>query len=86
MTDSTTDTRRIRHDIDRTQREMSRTIDEIGVRFSPDYIMHRTKESARRAGVNTSRSLMEKVKANPIPAAMVGIGLYLMMHSSDVAR
>jgi uncharacterized protein YjbJ (UPF0337 family) len=83
MTDSSTDTRRIRHDIDRTQREMSRTIDEIGVRLSPDYIMHRTKESARRAAVNKSRTLMDKVKANPIPAAMVGVGLFLMMRSDD---
>ena len=83
MTDSSADTRRIRHDIDRTQREMSRTIDEIGVRFSPDYIIQRTKASARRAGVNTSRSLIDKVKSNPIPAAMVGVGLYLMMRNHE---
>ena len=34
------------------------------------------------AGVNASRSLMDKVRDNPIPAAMVVIGLFLMMRGS----
>lgn len=79
------DTRRIRDDIQRTQREMSRTIDEIEDRLSPRNVMQRTKESVRRAGVNKTRSLVDKVKANPIPAAMAGIGLYLLMRDNERA-
>ncbi|HEY0144186.1 MAG TPA: DUF3618 domain-containing protein [Thermoanaerobaculia bacterium] len=81
--DDQNETRRIRDDIERTQREMSRTIDEIEDRLSPRNVMQRTKESVRRAGVNKTRSLVDKVKANPIPAAMAGIGLYLLMRDHD---
>ncbi|HEX6159193.1 MAG TPA: DUF3618 domain-containing protein [Thermoanaerobaculia bacterium] len=83
--DDNQDTRRIREDIQRTQREMSRTIDEIEDRLSPRNVMQRTKESVRRAGVNKTRNLVDKIKANPIPAAMAGIGLYLLMRDDDRA-
>src|SRR5687767_2591452 len=76
-------TRAIRRDIERTQREMSRTIEEIQQRLSPQYIMQRTKDSVREAGVRTSRSVIDKIKANPIPAAMVGIGLFLLARDND---
>jgi ElaB/YqjD/DUF883 family membrane-anchored ribosome-binding protein len=72
----------LRRDIERTQREMSRTIDEIQHRLSPHYMMQRTKDSMREAGVNASRGFMDKVRDNPIPAAMVGIGLFLLMRDS----
>ncbi|HEU4520362.1 MAG TPA: DUF3618 domain-containing protein [Thermoanaerobaculia bacterium] len=72
----------LRRDIERTQREMSRTIDEIQHRLSPHYMMERTKDSMREAGVNASRGLMDKVRDNPIPAAMVGVGLFLLMRDS----
>ena len=77
------DTRAIRRDIERTQREMSRTIEEIQQRLSPQHIMQRTKDSVREAGVRTSRSVIDKIKANPIPAAMVGIGLFLLARDND---
>ena len=73
----------IRRDIDRTQREMSRTIDEIQQRLSPHHMMQRTKNSMREAGVNASRSFMDKVRDNPIPAAMVGVGMFLLMRDRD---
>ena len=76
-------TNELRRDIARTQREMSETIDEIHYRLSPRYLMNQTKESARRVGVSTSQKFMNKVKENPIPAAMVGVGLWLLMRGSD---
>ena len=76
-------TQAIRRDIERTQREMSHTIDEIQYRLSPAYMKERARESVRRAGVRTSRSTIERVKANPVGAAMVGVGLYLLMRSDD---
>ena len=72
-------TRDIRNEIEQTQRDMSRTIDEIQHRLSPNYMMQRTKESIREAGVKTSRSVVDRIRENPIPAAMVGMGLYLLM-------
>jgi ElaB/YqjD/DUF883 family membrane-anchored ribosome-binding protein len=33
--------------------------------------------------VRTSRSVIDKIKANPIPAAMVGIGLFLLARDND---
>ena len=72
----------LRRDIERTQREMSRTIDEIQHRLSPHYMMQRTKDSMREAGVNASRSFIDKVRDNPIPAAMVGVGMFLLMRDS----
>ena len=73
----------LRRDIERTQREMSRTIDEIQHRLSPNYMMQRTKESMKEAGVHASRSFIDKVRDNPIPAAMVGIGMWLLMRSDS---
>lgn len=74
-------TKDIRRDIERTQREMSETIDEIQYRLSPRHLKEQTKASVRRAGVRTSRGVMDHVKGNPIGAAMVGVGLMLLMRS-----
>jgi ElaB/YqjD/DUF883 family membrane-anchored ribosome-binding protein len=69
----------IRRDIARTQRELAETIDEIQYRLSPDHIMEQTKEKVRRAGVRTSRKMIDRIKENPIPTAMVGMGLWMLM-------
>jgi ElaB/YqjD/DUF883 family membrane-anchored ribosome-binding protein len=73
----------IRRDIERTQQEMSRTIDEIQYRLSPHTMMERTKHSMREAGVKASRGMMDRVRDNPLGAAMVGVGLYLLMRDSS---
>jgi hypothetical protein len=73
----------IRRDIERTQREMSRTIDEIQHRLSPQYMMQRTKQSMREAGVKATRSFSDRVRSNPIGAAMVGAGLWMLMRDND---
>ena len=73
----------IRRDIERTQREMSRTIDEIQHRLSPHYMMQRTKDSMREAGVKASRSFGDRVRNNPIGATMVGVGLWMLMRDND---
>jgi hypothetical protein len=83
MNSSHRSTEDIRRDIARTQREMSSTIDEIQYRLSPDHLKQQTKESIRRAGVNTSRGIADKVKSNPLGAAMVGVGLWLMFRDND---
>jgi ElaB/YqjD/DUF883 family membrane-anchored ribosome-binding protein len=77
------DTREIRRDIDRTQREMSHTIDEIQYRLSPHYMMERTKDSVREAGLRTSHTIMDRIRENPLGAAMVGVGVFLLMRGHD---
>lgn len=86
------DVRDIRHDIRRTQHDISRTLDAIQERLSPHHLMQQTKNSVknsvRRAGVTTSRKFIDKVRDNPVPAAMVGVGLWLLMrdNASDRSR
>jgi ElaB/YqjD/DUF883 family membrane-anchored ribosome-binding protein len=72
----------IRRDIADTQREMSHTIDEIQYRLSPAHMKAQARESVRRAGVSTTRGTIDRVKSNPLGAAMVGVGLYLLMRPS----
>lgn len=76
----------IRRDIAATQREMSHTIDEIQYRLSPAHIKEQARESVRRAGVRTKRGTIDRVKANPLGAALVGAGLYLLMRDNDHER
>jgi ElaB/YqjD/DUF883 family membrane-anchored ribosome-binding protein len=71
----------IRRDIAETQREMSQTIDEIQYRLSPAHMKAQARESVRRAGVRTTRGTIDRVRANPLGAAMVGAGLYLLMRN-----
>ena len=73
----------IRDDIERTQREMGHTIDEIQYRLSPAHLKEQAKERVRRAGVRTSRNTIDRVKSNPIGAAMVGIGLWMLLRNND---
>jgi ElaB/YqjD/DUF883 family membrane-anchored ribosome-binding protein len=78
-----TRTHALRRDIAHTERDMGETIQEIRRRMSPRYVMDQTKESVRRTSVSTSQTVMSKVKENPIPAAMVGVGLWLLFRGSD---
>ena len=73
----------IRRDIARTQEEMSHTIDEIQYRLSPAHLKEQAKERVRRAGVRTTRNTIDRVKSNPIGAAMVGVGLWLLLRDND---
>lgn len=77
------DTSAIRRDIARTQREMGQTIDEIQYRLSPAHLKEQAKQRVRRAGVRTTRNTIDRVKANPIGAALVGVGLYMLLRNDD---
>jgi len=69
----------IRRDIHGTEREMSDTIHEIRRRLSPQHLAEETRDSMRRAGVN----IIDKVKRNPIPLAMAGVGLWLFFRNTE---
>jgi hypothetical protein len=91
--DETTDTRALQSQIAHTRSEMSRTIDQIQGMLSPAHLKAQAQETIREATVGRvedmayraemrARSWVETVKDNPIPAALVGIGLGWMLLSN----
>lgn len=87
--------------IEQTRVQMGQTIDEIQTRLSPQYLKEQTKETIREATVekvekmanqvemkarSMRRSAMETVKDNPIPMALIGIGIGWMLLSDNNGR
>jgi hypothetical protein len=73
-------TRELRAEIERTREDMSETVNAIQDRLRPGTIAANAAESIRDTASETTRELVESepvmyVRANPIPAAMVGIGI-----------
>ncbi len=84
----------IRRDIERTRSRMSRTIDEMQERFTPEHIKsvaksvlkEQTVDRAVRVTSKAKEGLMKArtnvtgfVRDNPLPAALVGLGLSWLM-------
>ena len=92
----TSDPDAIRANIERTRAEMSNKIDEIQDRLAPSNLAEQAKDAVREATIGrvegmwqsagdnveyARQSMFETVRTNPIPAAMVGIGLgWLLMN------
>ncbi|MDP8905336.1 MAG: DUF3618 domain-containing protein [Chloroflexota bacterium] len=77
-------------EIEATRTQMSGTIDEIGHRLNPQTIADQAREQLREATVGrverlvedagqtaqqTSNSIMQTIRQNPVPAAMAAIGI-----------
>lgn len=89
----------IRSDIARTREDMAETIDEIQSRLSADNLTNQAKEIVRDATIGrveemsyranrkmrgVTANIVETVRDNPVPAALVGIGLgWLMIKGQD---
>lgn len=84
------DTAQLREGIEETRNELSETIEAIQDRLSPQRLKDQVKEQVRDATIGKAENmvrnagetlsdarygLMETIQQNPIPAAMVGIGL-----------
>lgn len=80
----------IRADIERTRDRMSRTVEDLGERLNPDRLKGQLKQNIHDATIgkaetmarnavdrvdDTRHSIMDSIRDNPIPAAMVGLGL-----------
>ena len=91
----------IRQQISHTRALMSTTITQIGERLSPDYILDKAKTSVREAAVgrindmryeanrrmeNVSNNMGDTVRANPLPVALIGIGLGWLLMSERSKR
>ena len=88
--EGTADPVTIRAEIRETRERMGDTIEEIGERLNPSRLKEQVKENIRDATIGrvetmaqqavdrvneTRRSFTNTIRENPIPAAMVGIGL-----------
>jgi gas vesicle protein/ElaB/YqjD/DUF883 family membrane-anchored ribosome-binding protein len=84
----------IRADIRQTRERMSHTVEDIGYRLNPDRLKQQLKDNVHEATIgkaenmarmavdrvdDTRHSIMDTIRDNPIPAAMVGIGLGWML-------
>lgn len=91
----------IRQQISHTRALMGTTITEIGERLSPDYILDKAKTSVREATVGRfkdmsyeanrrvegmSNSVGDTVRANPLPVALIGLGLGWLLMSERSKR
>lgn len=83
----------IRADIEETREEMGGTLDALGDRLDPNRLMNEAKENVREATIGrvedavgaagetakgATDMVMETIRRNPIPAALVGIGAFLL--------
>jgi len=88
--DATAETEAIRGDIEDTRANMSSTIDAIQEKLSPQRLTEQAKDAVRDATVgrvqdmannitetakDTGSTLMDTIRENPLPAALVGIGV-----------
>ncbi|MDP9348751.1 MAG: DUF3618 domain-containing protein [Gemmatimonadota bacterium] len=80
----------IRADIRETRERMGHTLEDLSERLNPDRLKEQVKHSVREATIGraehmarsavgrvdeTRHSIMDTIRDNPLPAAMVGIGL-----------
>ncbi len=89
----------IRHQIKETRVQMGQTIEQIQERLSPERLKEQAKETIREATIGKVEEMTNKaeremkswrrrithtVKENPVPAALIGIGIgWLMISDSD---
>ena len=70
-----------RSEIERTRADMSETVDALQQRLSPHNLKEQAKVQAKETVRETGSGFVERIKQNPIPAAMVGIGLGWLLTS-----
>ena len=72
--------------IERTRADMGETADAIQERLSPENLKGQAKERVREATVGRAQDagsgLVETIRANPLPAALTGIGLGWLLVSA----
>lgn len=91
------DPKAIRAEAESTRARMSDTLDEIGERLNPNVMKEKVKESIREATIgrvetmarnaadrvnDTSRSIVDTIRENPVPAVLVGVGLAWLVFGS----
>ena len=77
---------RTRAEIERTRADMGETVDAIQYRLSPQSLKGQAKDRVREATVGRAQEagsgIVETIRANPVPAALTGIGLAWLFASA----
>ncbi len=73
--DSGDEVAQTRAEIERTRADMSETVDALQERLSPQNMKEQAKVQAKETAREAGTSFVDRIKQNPVPAAMVGIGL-----------
>ena len=75
-----------RVEIERTRADMSETVDAIQERLSPQNLKEQAKDRVKEATVGRARDarsgIVDTVRANPLPAALTGLGLGWLLMSA----
>jgi ElaB/YqjD/DUF883 family membrane-anchored ribosome-binding protein len=75
-----------RAEIEHTRADMSETVDAIQQRLSPENLKEQAMDTVKEATVGrvqgAGSTIMETVRANPVPAALTGIGLGWLLVSA----
>ena len=85
MADSHTDTRsadEIERDIRATQRDMSRTVDQLENQFTPRNLLNAALDKADGSGID-SRYLLDCARRNPLALGMIAIGGLWLVSDAD---
>ena len=96
--DSPNEADAIRSDIDQTRERMDETIDALGNRLKPRHLvddllgafrgpdgenrLHAMRDRVTHTASNAMHSVVDTVKANPIPALLIGAGVAWMIYES----
>src|SRR5215210_7000204 len=77
---------RTRAEIERTRADMSETVDAIQGRLSPESLKEKAKDRVKEATVGKAQEagagIVGTIRANPLPAALTGIGLGWLLVSA----
>ena len=83
MADTFADTDQIEADIARTRARMDDRLDQLQDHLSPKQMLNDAFAYLRGGdGANISKDLFAKARANPIPLALIGVGIAWLMASS----
>ena len=83
MADANSDTDQIERDLARTRERMDHRLDELGQRLQPNQLVNDAlAQVSGGSGADFTRTLVAKARANPVPAALAGIGLAWLLASS----
>ena len=84
MADATDDTDQIERDLAQTRARMDRRLDELGDRLQPNQLVNDALAQVTGGdGADFAQTLIAKARANPVPAALAGIGIAWLLASSQ---
>lgn len=76
----------LQHDLDRTRADLNDTLHAIEERFSPGQMLDQTLDYLSGGPKEYAHNLSVQVKENPLPVALVGIGLAWLMAGPHMKR